>query len=174
MTTPDWLKNHGKISVMKNFYTDVIQKDPRYHSTKVVSDMNLLEPVTRAAVQAIIADGKTGGHDLMVFETYRSQELQEIYFGRGVTQLQTVGVHHYGLACDITKMVNGKPSWDGSFEFLGPLAEKYGLIWGGDWGHPEKSHSFRDVDHVQRCRVEDQGKLFRGEWFPDKDYDPTA
>jgi hypothetical protein len=134
--------------------------------------MALLEPVTRAAVQAIISDADEMGIPMMAFETYRSQELQQIYFRRGVTKLQNVGVHHYGLACDIVKVVDGEPSWDGSFDFLGELAQKHGLIWGGDWGEPDISHSFRDYCHVQRIRVEDQGELFRGEWYPDDDYSP--
>lgn len=159
---------------MGNFYEDVIQADPRYNSTKPVSDLNLLEPITRAAVQAIISEAAANGIDLMVFETYRSQDLQEIYFARGVTQLQNVGVHHYGLAADLVKVVNGEPSWDGSFSFLGPLAEKHGLIWGGDWGTPDQPHSFRDYVHVQRIRVADQGPLFRGEWYPDEQYSPWA
>lgn len=155
-----------------SFYADVIQKDPRFRSTKPVSDMALLEPITRAAVQGIIADAKAMGHDMMVFETYRSQELQRIYFDRGVTRLQNVGVHHYGLAADIVKVVNGEPSWDGSFDFLQELAEKHNLIWGGNWGTPDAPHSFRDPVHVQRITVDDQGRLFRGEWYPDQDYSP--
>ena len=159
---------------MGNFYEDVIQQDPRYNSTQPVSDLSLLEPRTRAAVEAIISEAAANGIDLMVFETYRSQDLQRIYFDRGVTKLQNVGVHHYGLACDIVKVVNGEPSWDGDFFFLGPLAQKYGLIWGGDWGEPDQPHSFRDYVHVQRIRVEDQGPLFNGEWYPDEQYTPWA
>ena len=159
---------------MGNFFEDVIQADPRFRSTTPISDTNLLEPVTRAAVEAIISEAATMGIDLMAFETYRSQDLQRIYFDRGVTKLQNVGVHHYGLAGDLVKVVNGEPSWDGDFSFLGPLAKKYGLIWGGDWGTPDQPHSFRDYVHVQRIRVADQGPLFRGEWYPDDQYSPWA
>ena len=157
---------------MGNFYEEVITQDPRFHSTKPISDLGLLEPVTRTLVQAIIADAKEQGLDLMVFETYRSQELQGIYYRRGVTKLQNVGVHHYGLACDLVKVVNGEPNWDGSFAFLGPLAQKYNLIWGGDWGFPDEKHSFRDYDHVQRILVSDQDALFNGGWYPEPDYSP--
>ena len=159
---------------MGNFYEDVIQQDPRYNSTQPISDLSLLEPRTRAAVEAIISEAAANGIDLMVFETYRSQDLQRIYFDRGVTKLQNVGVHHYGLAADIVKVVNGEPSWDGDFSFLGPLAQKFDLIWGGDWGEPDQPHSFLDYVHVQRIRVDDQGPLFRGEFYPDDQYTPWA
>src|ERR1700749_2588598 len=104
---------------MSNFYTDVITKDPRYNSTKVIDDINLLEPVTRQIVQTIVADAKAHGLNVKVYETYRSQARQTILFNEGVTRLRTVGVHHYGLACDIVRVVNGEPSWKGDFSFLG-------------------------------------------------------
>jgi D-alanyl-D-alanine carboxypeptidase len=157
---------------MGNFYTDVIQKDARFRSTKRVGDPALLEPNTRAAVEAVIADAAAHGIKLMIFETYRSQERQVELFNQHASQLKKVGVHHYGLACDIVKDVNGEPSWKGSFSFLQALAKAHGLIWGGDWGTPNVHHSFQDTDHVQRCSVADQAKLFRGEWYPDADYNP--
>jgi hypothetical protein len=157
---------------MDNFYEGVIKQDPRFLSVDRVSDLDLLEPLTRQAVQSILNDAKSDGLELIVFETYRSQVLQSKYFDQGVTQLQKVGVHHYGLACDIVKVINGEPSWNGDFSFLGPLAKKYGLVWGGDWGHPELPHSFRDYDHVQRCAVDDQDSLFDGSWYPDQNYNP--
>ena len=106
----------------------------------------------------------------MVFETYRSQPRQASLFAQGATQLKTVGVHHYGLACDLVKNVDGEPSWKGDFTFLGVLAKKHGLIWGGDWGQPGVRNSFPDLDHVQRCTILDQNKLFAGTWYPDDNY----
>jgi hypothetical protein len=157
---------------MGNFYTDVISKDPRFKSTDRIADMNLLEPVTRQKVEAIIADAKAHGLDLMVFETYRSQARQELLFNQGATKLRKVGVHNYGLACDIVKSINGQPSWKGDFSMLGQLARDHGLIWGGDWGNPGIHHTFVDAVHVQRCTVSRQAALFRGDWYPDDAYDP--
>jgi hypothetical protein len=155
-----------------DFYREVICNDPRFTSTKVVSDLSLLEPVTRAAVQAIIADAAEMGHEMMVFETYRSKELQQIYYKRGVTKLRNVGVHHYGLAADIVRVVNGEPSWTGDFTFLRDLCNKYNLISGIDWGQPDEYHSFVDACHVQRITVDDQVALFAGTWYPSEDYNP--
>jgi hypothetical protein len=134
--------------------------------------MALLEPVTRKKVQQIIADAAAQGIELMVYETYRSQDRQAALFAQGATQLKQVGVHHYGLACDLVKDINGHPSWKGDFKFVGKLAKKYGLIWGGDWGNPKVKPKLYDPGHVQRCTVARQKSLFNGKWYPDDDYDP--
>jgi hypothetical protein len=155
-----------------NFYTDTIAKDPRFNSLKPVNDLALLEPVLRKLVRQIISDAAADGMKLMVFETYRSQARQSRLFAQGATQLKTVGVHHYGLACDLVKDISGIPSWKGNFKFLGKLAKKYDLVWGSDWGKPKVKTRFSDNVHIQRCAVSDQKKLFAGTWYPDADYDP--
>jgi len=108
----------------------------------------------------------------MIYETYRSQNRQQELFNNGATKLRTVGVHHYGLACDIVRVAAGEPCWKGDFSFLGQLAHSSGLIWGGDWGAPEIKHSFVDSVHVQRCTVTRQGDLFTGVWYPNDAYNP--
>lgn len=155
-----------------NFYTEVIRQDPRFTSTEIVNDLDLLEPVTRHKVLAIVAAAREQGLELMGFETYRSKQRQEQLFEQGVTKLKAVGVHHFGLACDLVRSVNGRPSWAGDFSLLGRLAHEQGLIWGGDWGRPDQPNDFLDVVHVQRCSVERQPELFAGTWYPDADYNP--
>jgi hypothetical protein len=157
---------------MSNFYQNTIKPDPRFKSSKLVADTTLLEPKFFSIVQKIVADAQAHGLNLMIYETYRSQARQTILFNEGVSKLKKVGVHHYGLACDLVKSVNGKPSWKGDFSFLGELAYAYGLIWGGDWGNPNIPHSFIDEYHLQRCSIKMEGALFREEWYPDDNYDP--
>lgn len=147
------------------FFQAVIQADTRYHSTARCADLALLEPVTRAAVLAIQADAAALGRPLLVFETYRSQERQALLFAQHATQLKNVGVHHFGLACDLVCLVDGEPSWKPSYLYLGTLAAKHGLVWGGSWS------GFKDMDHVQRCTVTDQTRLFAQAWYPDAAYD---
>jgi len=159
-------------STMTNFFTDVISKSNVFESTRRISDLALLEDVTRQRVEAIIADAQALGFELQVFETYRSQARQQQLFNQGATHLRKVGIHHYGLACDIVKVVNGEPSWKRDFSFLGQLAHAHGLIWGGNWGAPNLPHRFVDEVHVQRCSIRRQAALFRGEWYPDTNYNP--
>jgi hypothetical protein len=159
-------------SSMTNFYTDVISKDARFDSLAPVRDLALLEPTTRKLVESLVSAAHQMGIEIMVFETYRSQNRQQELFNNGATKLRNVGVHHYGLACDIVRVVGGEPCWKGDFSFLGQLAHSSGLIWGGDWGTPEIKHSFIDSVHVQRCTVARQGDLFAGAWYPDDAYNP--
>ena len=158
---------------MSNFYQDVISKDPRYHTTKPVNDKMLLEPVTREAVLAIIADAKSlHGIDIDTFETYRSKERQELLFKQKATKLKTVGVHHYGLAADFVKIIAGEPSWKGDFSFLVALCKKHGLISGSTWGQPKVKHTFVDPGHVQRITLQRQPTLFNLTWYPSESYSP--
>lgn len=159
---------------MSDFFTDVIMKDPRLSSTARVDDLALLEPVTRQAVLDIVQDAKALGIDLIVYETFRSQARQGVLFAKKATKLATVGVHHYGLASDLVKNIGGDPAWKGDFTFLGKLAKKHGLIWGGDWGKPGVPTKFVDGVHVQRVTVARQKQLFAGAWYPDAAYDPWA
>jgi hypothetical protein len=158
-----------------NFYTDVIIKDELFHITGyAIKDMNLLEPITRAGVLSIINDAAELGIALQVTETYRSTNRQAELFAKGATKLRNVGVHHFGLAADFCKIINGKASWDGDWTFLCTLAAKHGMISGGDWGFPNREHSFRDWDHVQRIAVLDQPGLLEKTWYPDDNYKPLG
>jgi hypothetical protein len=157
---------------MGNFYTDVIRKDARFQSPTRVADLNLLEPITRQLVEQIVTSAQNMGISVMVFETFRSQARQEQLFEQGATKLRSVGVHNYGLACDIVRDVGGEPSWKGDLLFLGELAHASGLIWGGDWGNPNIKHTFVDLVHVQRCTIARQPALFAGTWYPDAAYNP--
>jgi hypothetical protein len=126
----------------------------------------------RRKVLAVVAEAQAHGVPLMVFETYRSTQRQKELYTQGATKLKVVGVHHFGLACDLVKVVNGEPSWDGSFDLVGHLAKAHNLIWGGDWGTPHAHHTFIDEPHVQWCSVHDQAKLLAGKWYPGDDYNP--
>ena len=162
---------------MGNFYTDTLQTNPNFHSTAAIRDMDMLEPEFRSQVEAFMAASAVAGTTLIVTETYRSSERQQQLFDQKLTQLRTVGVHHYGLACDFAKMVNGAASWDGDWTFCAGLAKQVStpdriVISGTDWGEPGQSHSFVDSDHIQGCTVDQQTGLFAGTWYPG-DASPT-
>lgn len=155
-----------------NFFWNVIVQSEAYNSSLKQNAVELLHPVIRRKVLAVISDLKSGGIQATIFETYRSQVRQERLFQQGVTKLQSVGVHHYGLAADIVFIVDGNLNWDVDYSPLFEAARNHNLITGHDWGHPELDHTFRDDDHVQWCSIADQQKLFNHTWYPDDDYNP--
>ena len=160
-----------------SFYTDVIKRDPRYNSSlvdKVVCDLNLLEPGTRAGVIQMQELAKAAGHDLRVAETYRSQARQHYLFTKGATQLSHVGMHGYGLAADLNLFVRGKYDPNGvQYAFMHAMAVRCLLVSGQGWGTVGAQHSFTDWDHVQRVPVFRQDAVFAETWYPPvSGYDP--
>jgi hypothetical protein len=150
-------------------------RDNRFNSVNAITDLNLLEPVTRANTLNIIKDASEHGYTLKVAETYRSKQRQLHLYNQHFTQLKNVGVHHYGLAVDLNLIKNGIYDPKGEdYKFLVELCMKYGMISGIDWGTPKLPHSFRDWDHIQRITVKRQDSLFSGNWYPDESYNPIT
>lgn len=159
---------------MSNFFTEVIQRDPRYKSPNACHDTALLEPRFRAAIEAIVLDAARMGHRMQIGETYRSVQHQQWLFAKGRTKLRNVGVHHFGLACDLL-MSHPDGSYDPvgeHYAFLVDLAKAHPLPWGPmisgiDWGTPPASaHTFNDWDHLQGVTIPQQPALFAGTWYP--------
>ena len=158
---------------MPSFYDTAIRNSPVFRSDAICKDPALLEPGTRAAVLALLADAKAQGMDLRLLETYRSQTRQSALFVQRATQLRTVGCHGYGVAADFGVFINGKYAEDNKpYVFLRVMARKHGLISGQDWGHAKESTTFVDSGHVQRVPVWRQDALFSGAWYPPEVYDP--
>ncbi len=170
---------------MSNFYLDVIKRDSRFNDPRACHDLNLLEPNFRQAILNFIADAKELGHILVPVETFRSSIRQRYLYSKHLTQLKNVGVHNYGLACDLALMVDGDYDPKGEdYEFFLALCEKNAvmhgsLISGIDWGRVGRnirSRYFHDWDHVQYVPVWRQSSLFAGTWYPPSSpgYNPYA
>lgn len=122
------------------------------------SDLNLLAPRFKRAVEAAIADcndpARPGGSlGAKVFEGFRSPELQALYFQRGrtikpppkpVTNAPTneFSWHGYGLAVDVIHKTRFWEPEGGEAWFRQVAAEfaKHGCRWGGDWTSPDLPH----------------------------------
>ena len=113
----------------------------------------VLAPKFRVAVERAIRAANAKGFDAIVYETYRSQQLQEAYFARGRTQVPPVATvtnarsnlyswHGYGLAVDVISQDKG---WDVSADWYASVAECFraeGCRWGGEW-------KMKDLPHFQ-------------------------
>ncbi len=109
-----------------------------------------LAPKFRAAVEAAIAECRSKGLEVILYEGLRSNETQKAYFERGVTKAKTAEAswHGYGLAVDV---IHEKLLWNASagwWQKVADIFKSHGLDWGGDWV------SFKDLPHFQwgRCR----------------------
>jgi hypothetical protein len=124
-----------------NFYAETIAKSSWAHNPNAVcKDIAMLEPGTRAKVQALISDAKANGHDIRVLETYRSQARQTQLFHEGKTQLSKVGCHGYGVAADLGLFLDGT-KYDPrgqDYMFFEALCAKHKLISGINWGTPPR------------------------------------
>lgn len=115
-------------------------------------DPGKLAPAFRFAVEkAVSACVVKHGLDVYVYEAYRSQELQEIYYARGRTvkpPYQPVtnarsnlhSWHGFGLAVDV---ISRSKKWDAGADWFAAVAavfKKHGCDWGGDWRQVDLPH----------------------------------
>jgi D-alanyl-D-alanine carboxypeptidase len=124
-----------------------------FHKAQPTNNPELLAPAFRAAVEAAIAEcnSEPNSLDAMVYETYRSNELQVVYFARGRSVIPPTAPvtnamnnlfswHGYGLAVDVihrTKHWNAGDQW---FRKVAEIFKKHGCKWGGDWTKPDLPH----------------------------------
>jgi len=124
-----------------------------FHAARPTNDLTLLAPMFRAAVDAAIAECNDENNKLraMVYETYRSNELQTVYYLRGRTvrppetpvtnaMHNLYSWHGYGLAVDVIHETKG---WDPGDDWFARVAEvfmKHGCKWGGAWKSPDLPH----------------------------------
>ena len=124
-----------------------------FHGAKPTSQMEYLAPAFGRAVAAAIAEcnDATRKLDAMVYETYRSTELQALYYQRGrsikpplttVTNAQSnlFSWHGYGLAVDVIHRTKEWSVPDAWFRDVADVFKAHGCKWGGDWTHPDMPH----------------------------------
>ena len=127
---------------------------------KVSRDLSQLAPKFRAGVERAIEVCNEAGLDAYVYEAYRSQELQALYYKRGrtvippskpVTNAKTnlYSWHGYGLAVDVVSKAHyweppGGADW---FRQVADIFKQHDCKWGGDWQQ-------KDLPHFQwhRCK----------------------
>jgi peptidoglycan L-alanyl-D-glutamate endopeptidase CwlK len=119
---------------------------------KVSRDLSLLAPKFRAAVERGVAACRAAGLDAFVYEAYRSNELQMLYYKRGrtvippkrpVTNAKTslYSWHGFGLAVDVVSQTHfWEPPDKKWFEKVAAIFKQHECKWGGDWSSPDPPH----------------------------------
>jgi hypothetical protein len=121
--------------------------------TAISRDPNLLCPVFYSRVQVGLAHAKLDGHQVEIFEGWRSPQRQDWLYAQGRTASGKIVTkarawqswHQFGLAVDLAYFEGGKWSWDHDFTKLTPYFEGVGLEWLGpnDAGHYELTKGLR-------------------------------
>jgi peptidoglycan L-alanyl-D-glutamate endopeptidase CwlK len=116
-----------------------------------IRDPLRLAPRFRAAVAAAIEECNKRDLDAYVYETYRSAELQALYYERGRTVFppdtpvtnassNLYSWHGFGLAVDV---ISRKHDWNRPYEWFAAVADCFreqGCRWGGEWKKPDLPH----------------------------------
>lgn len=89
----------------------------------------------------------------MVYEGFRSLQLQQIYYARGRTVIPPTYTvtnaptnlfswHGYGLAVDIVHQTQfwTPPEGEVWFKKVADVFKQHDCKWGGDWTHPDTPH----------------------------------
>ena len=118
-----------------------------------IRDFDYLAPAFRAAVEAALAECNAQQPPLnaKVHETFRSNELQAVYYERGRTVKppdkpvtnapdNTSSWHGYGLAVDVIHATKGWDAGDAWFRQVAEIFKRHGCKWGGDWTKPDAPH----------------------------------
>jgi hypothetical protein len=114
-------------------------------------DLALLAPKFREAVERAVAECNANGLDAYVYEGYRSDELQAVYYARGRTvkpphkpvtnaRSNLYSWHGFSLAVDVISRSKG---WDRPASWFADVAaifKKHGCRWGGDWKQVDLPH----------------------------------
>lgn len=129
-------------------------------------DLDLIYPPFLAAMFDAIAeirDVRKAKYYALKDGGFRSFAVQSKLYFQGRTMpgpkvtwaLAGQSPHNFGLAIDFCRDADVdraglQPDWKPeSYDLLGEVVKKHGLVWGGDWNHPERPTQKSDRPHVQ-------------------------
>ena len=131
--------------------------------TKMVRDISALSPEAQKACNLFMAECKKRGLNVLITETYRSQERQNYLYQQGRTRPGKVVTwtkksrHTSRRAWDICKNKKGEEYSDESFfKACGEVAKKYGITWGGTWKTPNTDTPHFEVSENWEYKGDDE------------------
>lgn len=109
-------------------------------------ELDQLTESMQERVRGFLDKAEKAGMRVIPIETWRSHERHEYLYSLGRTrpgQIVTYtqkSKHISGEAIDVAFLKNGRMTYDGDWQKLGLIGEKCGLLWGGRWPKPKKTH----------------------------------
>lgn len=115
--------------------------------TKACRDIKELSAQAQKACALFMERCKAKGLNVLITETYRSQERQDYLYQQGRTRAGKIVTwthnsrHTSRRAWDICKNVKGQEYSDANFfKECGKIAKELGITWGGTWSTPDTPH----------------------------------
>ena len=115
--------------------------------TQSCRDISELTPLAQTACNLFLSRCKAKGLNVLITETYRSQERQNYLYEQGRTRPGNIVTwtknsrHTSRRAWDICKNVKGQEYSDNSFfKACGDIAKELNITWGGTWSTPDTPH----------------------------------
>lgn len=114
------------------------------------TELSFLRQPFRDSVVLFLRDCESRGIHLVIVETYRTPDRQDVLKKRGRSRLRgDQSKHQHGLAIDVVPTKHGKFIWHDRklWNRIGKLGKKRCMLWGGDWqrlydpGHFEYSET---------------------------------
>lgn len=125
--------------------------------TNACRDISELTPTAQKACNLFLEKCKTSGLNVLITETYRSQERQNYLYEQGRTRpgnkvTWTKNSRHTSRrAWDICQNVKGKEYADsGFFKACGQIAKELGITWGGTWKQADTPHFEIDTNWTEQ------------------------
>lgn len=115
--------------------------------TKTIRDISELTEKAQKACSLFMEKCKQQGLNVLITETYRSQERQNYLYEQGRTRPGNIVTwtkksrHTSRRAWDICKNVKGQEYSDSNFfKQCGEVAKSLNITWGGTWSTPDTPH----------------------------------
>jgi len=90
---------------IRHFFSKICLSE-NYFGPAVCCNSELLYPPFLEKIKNVIAEYNKYDYDhtVFIYEAFRSNELQRIYFNRGSSQIRRYGMHFYGIAADLVHL----------------------------------------------------------------------
>lgn len=115
--------------------------------TKACRDISELSKNAQEACRLFLAECQKQGLNVLITETYRSQERQNYLYEQGRTRSGKIVTwthksrHTSRRAWDICQNIKGREYSDNAFfKSCGDVAKKLNITWGGNWKTPDTPH----------------------------------
>ena len=130
--------------------------------TETCRDISELTPLAQTACNLFLSRCKDKGLNVLITETYRSQERQNYLYEQGRTRPGKIVTwtknsrHTNRRAWDICKNVKGQEYSDsGFFKACGDVAKELNITWGGTWAMPDTPHFEISTSWIAPAESED-------------------